>query len=75
MDDHEIYEKSTIVEGYFPVYVYKHGISNGLLGGVNQWFEEDQYVPQLRHFYRKGFEFGVSLWLKQREMKEDENAR
>ena len=75
MDDHEIYEKSTIVEGYFPVYVSKHGISNGLLGGVNQYFEEDQYVPQLRHFYRKGFEFGVSLWLKQREMKEDENAR
>ena len=75
MDDHEIYEKSTIVEGYFPVYVYKHGISNGLLGGVNQYFEEDQYVHQLRHFYRKGFEFGVSLWLKQREMKEDENAR
>ena len=75
MDDHEIYEKSTIVEGYFPVYVYKHGISNGLLGGVNQYFEEDQYVPQLRHFYRKGFELGVSLWLKQREMKEDENAR
>ena len=75
MDDHEIYEKSTIVEGYFPVYVYKHGISNGLLGGVNQYFEEDQYVPQLRHFYRKCFDFGVSLWLKQREMKEDENAR
>ena len=69
MNDYEI------PKGYFSVYVYKHGVSDGLLGGVNQYFEEDQYVPQLRHFYRKGFEFGVSLWLKQREMKEDENAR
>ena len=66
MDDYEI------PEGYFPVYAYRHGVSNGLLGGVNQYFEEDQYVSPLRQFYREGFQFGVSLWLKQREMKEDE---
>ena len=69
MNDYEI------PEGYFPVYAYKHGISDGLLGGNNPYFQEDQYVSPLRQFYREGFQFGVSLWLKQREMKEDENAR
>ena len=52
--------------------VYNHGVSDGLLGGNNPYFQEDQYVSPLRQFYREGFQFGVSLWLKQREMKEDE---
>ena len=66
MNDYEI------PEGYFPVYAYKHGISDGLLGGVNPYYQEDQYAPPLRHFYKEGYEFGMSLGLKQREMKEDE---
>ena len=67
MNDYEI------PEGYFPVYAYRHGVSNGLLGGVNPYYEADKYTPQLRHIYTKGYEFGMSLGLKQREMKEDEN--
>ena len=33
MNDYEI------PEGYFPVYAYKHGISDGLLGGVNPYYQ------------------------------------
>ena len=55
MNDYEI------PEGYFPVYAYRHGVSDGLLGGNNPYFQEDQYVSPLRQFYREGFQFGVSL--------------
>ena len=54
--------------------VYKHGVSDGLLGGVNPYYQEDQYRPQLRQIYKEGYEFGMGLWRKQEEMKEDENG-
>jgi hypothetical protein len=54
--------------------VYKHGVSDGLLGGVNPYYQADKYRPQLRQIYKEGYEFGMGLWRKQEEMKEDENG-
>ena len=47
--------------------VYNHGVSDGLLGGVNLYYQADKYTPQLRHIYTKGYEFGMSLWRKHDE--------
>tara|TARA_R100000315_G_scaffold26449_1_gene10242 strand:+ start:140 stop:361 length:222 start_codon:yes stop_codon:yes gene_type:complete len=62
-----------MVRFYKYLEVYDHGVSDGLLGGVNPYYQADKYTPQLRHIYTKGYKFGMSLGLKQREIKEDEN--
>tara|TARA_R100000808_G_C2148471_1_gene156630 strand:- start:1352 stop:1552 length:201 start_codon:yes stop_codon:yes gene_type:complete len=65
---------SKLYETYKDIYleVYKHGVSDGLLGGVNPYYEADKYTGQFSQIYNEGFEFGMSLWHKQKEMKNDE---
>ena len=62
---------SKLYETYKDIYleVYKHGVSDGLLGGVNPYYQADKYTVQLSQIYNDGYEFGMSLWHKQEEMK------
>ena len=64
---------SKLYETYKDIYleVYKHGVSDGLLGGVNPYYEADKYTGQFSQIYSEGFEFGMNL-LMQKEMKNDE---